>query len=127
MAVFLDAAEANRLLDVSIVPGTTYQCRLMSTIPSDAVLGTQLTGGAYAAQNFTMPAAAGMQKVNTAAITFPTPTAAWLEVKGLEFWTTVATPARVWWKELAVNERRTAASGGPALRIPIGGLIFQFS
>lgn len=127
MPVYVDAAEANRLLDVSLPPGTTFQCRLMSTPPSDLLLGAELTGGAYAAQNFTMPAAANMQKVNTVAITFPAPTANWLEVQGMEFWTTTGTISRRWWKALSPGERRTATSGGSPLRIPVGSLIFQFA
>jgi hypothetical protein len=127
MTVYVDAAEANRLLDVSLVPGTTYSCRLMSTAPSDAANGTELTGGGYAAQNFTMPAASNMQKVNTVAIAFPSPTTNWSLVVGMEFWTTAATPTRRWWKALSASEQRAATSGGSPLRIPIGSLIFQFS
>lgn len=67
-------------------PGTLY-VELYTDVPSEAGVGTEVTGGAYArasvlnnAANF--PASVGSSKSNANAIAFPTATANWGTVVG---------------------------------------------
>jgi len=124
MADNLTNAEENRLLDLSLPTGAgACQLRLTSDAPTDAAAGTELSGGGYAAQNFTVTAASGGAKENTAEILFPAASADWSEIQGYEVW--VSTERR-WYRALSAPERRTVLTGDQ-FRVAAGALDFTLS
>lgn len=122
MAANLTQAEANRLLDLTIVSGSVYLA-LTSTVPTATAAGTELVGNGYIRQAITAatPAAAG-SKANTAQILFPTVvTADWLPILGFEIWDAATAGGRRWWRALSAPEQRTPKVGDQ-FRVLAGGL-----
>lgn len=81
MAKFSDYYEnkiiEHMLRNQSFTPPSTLYLALYTTAPSDAGGGTEVSGGSYARQSFTLTAASGGATSNSADITFPTATADW--------------------------------------------------
>lgn len=61
----------------AFTPPSTLYLALYTVAPSDAGGGTEVSGGSYARQSFTLTAASGGASSNSADITFPTATANW--------------------------------------------------
>lgn len=120
----LTDVEENRLLDLSLPTGANaVQCRLTSTAPTDSAAGTEIAVGGYAAQNFTVGAAAAGSKTHAADILFPVATADYPTILGIEIW--VGTDRR-WYRALAVAEQR-APKTGDQYRIAAGSLTFALA
>ena len=81
MAEFSDFFE-NEIIDhmlraVTYTPPATIYLALYTVAPTDAGGGTEVSGGAYARQAFTLTAASAGASSNSADVTFPTATADW--------------------------------------------------
>jgi len=81
MAAISDYYE-NKIIDhmlrgQAFTPPSAIYLALYTTAPSDAGGGTEVSGGSYARQSFTLTAASGGASSNSADITFPTATADW--------------------------------------------------
>lgn len=134
----LAAAESNRLLDASF--GTTaytapnlsagggtvgMRLALSTTVGTASAAGTEVTGGSYVRQAFTMSAAASAACSNAAAINFtgmpavPSP-----GVQGVEVYDNNTTPRRGWFGALT-TARITAA--GDTLAFAISSLSASLS
>ena len=79
MAEFSNFFE-NKIIDhmlraVAFTPPATIYLALYTVAPTDAGGGTEVSGGAYARQAFTLTAASAGASSNSADITFPTATA----------------------------------------------------
>lgn len=121
----LTTAEQNRLLDLSAVDDNVYLA-LVSTTPTAAAAGTELTGGAYARQPISMAAAAAGAKQNDTIITFPVASADWANIVGWEVWDAVAAGNRRWFLPLAVADQRLVKNGDQ-YRVPVGAIAFALS
>ena len=81
MAEFSDYME-NKIIDHMLrnqayTPPATVYVALYTSDPTDADTGTEVSGGSYARQSFTLTAASGGASSNSADITFPQATADW--------------------------------------------------
>jgi hypothetical protein len=133
----LATAEGNRLLDASFgvatytAPSLTggggtsgMRLALSSTVGTATTAGTEVTGGSYARQPFTMTAAASLSNGNVAAINFTgMPAVGSPGVQGVEVYDNGATPRREWFGALT-TPRITAA--GDTLSFAIGALVASF-
>ena len=81
MAEFSNYLE-NKIIDhmlrnQAFTPPSTLYLALYTDDPTDADTGTEVSGGSYARQSFTLTAASGGASSNSADITFPQATADW--------------------------------------------------
>jgi hypothetical protein len=81
MAEFSNFLE-NKIIDHMLrnqayTPPSTLYLALYTDDPTDADTGTEVSGGSYARQSFTLSAASGGASSNSADITFPQATADW--------------------------------------------------
>lgn len=134
----LATAEGNRLLDASFgtatytAPSLTggggtsgMRLALSSTVGTAAAAGTEVTGGSYARQAFTMAAASALSVSNVAAINFTgMPAVGSPGVQGVEVYDNGASPRREWFGALT-TPRVTAA--GDTLAFAIGALVASFT
>ena len=65
------------LRNQAFTPPSTLYLALYTDDPTDADTGTEVSGGGYARQSFTLTAASGGASSNSADITFPQATADW--------------------------------------------------
>lgn len=80
-------------------PTTPIKCRLMTALGTDAVGGTEVTGGTYTPQSVTFAAAAlGGDTSNLLDLLFTLMPA--VTVVGLELWDSAGTPKRLWFGPL---------------------------
>lgn len=125
MADNLTNTEENRLLDLSL-PTTALACtmKLRSSAPSETADGTTITGGGYADKTFTVAAASGGSKSNTADISFgPATGSPWAEIQGYDVYVGAE---RRWYQALAAPDRRTVGVGDTYV-IDAGTLSFALS
>lgn len=134
----LVTAEGNRLLDASFgtatytAPSLTggggtsgMRLALATTVGTASAAGTEVTGGSYARQAFTMTNASGLQVGNVAAINFTgMPAVGSPGVQGVEVYDNGSTPRREWFGALT-TPRITAA--GDTLSFAIGALVGSLS
>jgi hypothetical protein len=127
VAANLTQAEANRLLDLTIVSGSVFLA-LTSTVPAATAAGTELSGNGYARQAITAAtAAAAGSKANTAQILFPTVTTAdWATILGFEVWDAATAGNRRWWRALSAAEQRTPKVGDQ-FRVATGALTWTLT
>lgn len=114
----LSDVRANLALD-SAIP-SAVKVALSTTLPTNT--GTNVTepaGGAYARADGTMGAAASRQKANSAAVTFPTPTATWGSPSHFALYSTDATPVFLGWGALGSTQ---AINSGATVSFAIGAL-----
>jgi hypothetical protein len=133
----LVTTEGNRLLDASFgtatytAPSLTggggtsgMRLALSSTVGNATSAGTEVTGGSYARQAFTMTAASALSCSNVAAVNFTgMPAVGSPGVQGVEVYDNGSTPRREWFGALA-TPRITAA--GDTLSFAIGALLASF-
>ena len=109
--------------------GVAVHVGLLTAAPTDAGGGTEVTGGAYArvavtraTTTFAAPVDnAGSQRTsNSAAVTFPTPTAAWGTVTHFGIYDAATVGNLLYWGTLGTS--RTIASGDTAPSFAIGAL-----
>lgn len=123
MADNLSNTEENRLLDNSLPTGAgAIEIRLRSTAPTDAADGAAIAGGNDVQENFTVTAAAGGTKENTAEILFAAAVAAY-DVQGYDFYVGAE---RRWYRALTAPEQRHLEPGDQ-YRIAAGALDFSIS
>ncbi len=128
---FLEDAILNHVLRGVAFPTLPAGCHfaLFTAAPSDAGGGTEVTGGSYArvavtraTGSWAVPAdsAGSQQTSNSAAITFPTPTASWGVVTHLGIFD-AATAGNLLY-HAALGTSRTIASGDSAPSFAIGAV-----
>lgn len=123
MADNLTNAEEDRLLDLSLPTGANaITINLRSTAPTDSADGTAIGGGNDVSEDFTVTAASGGAKENTAEILFPAAVAAY-DVFGYDIYVGAS---RRWYHALAVPDRRTV-NIGDQYRIAAGALDFTLA
>jgi hypothetical protein len=134
----LATAEGNRLLDASfgtaayVAPSLTggggtsgMRLALSTTVGTVSTAGSEVVGGSYARQAFTMAAAASLSNSNVAAINFTgMPAVGSPGVQGVEVYDNGTTPRREWFGALT-TPRITAA--GDTLAFAIGALVASFT
>ena len=106
---FEDKIIDHMLRAVAFTPPATLYLALYTTAPTDAGGGTEVSGGAYARQSFTLTVASGGASSNSADITFPTATANWGTVVACAIWDNAATPNMLMWSNLDAS--KTVATG----------------
>jgi hypothetical protein len=133
----LATAEGNRLLDASFgtaaytAPSLTagggtsgMRLALSSTVGTVGAAGTEVVGGAYARQAFTMVASVSQSCSNVAPINFTgMPVVGSPGVQGVEVYDNDSSPRREWFGSLT-TPRITAA--GDTLAFAIGALVASF-
>ena len=78
MSNYLENALINVTLRATVYTApTTVYVALYTTDPTDADVGTEVTGGSYARQSVTFAAPSNGVSTNSADVTFPTCTLAW--------------------------------------------------
>ncbi|WP_406122949.1 hypothetical protein OHQ89_12385 [Streptomyces canus] len=117
----------NRCLDfilglTSTAPTAPLKVALVTAAGSDTVAGTEVTGGSYARQSLTVPAASSGATSNSADVVFTGMPAT--TVVGVEIWDSAGTPVRLWYGTLAAS--RTVAAGDE-LRLVAGSLTLSLS
>lgn len=134
----LTTTEGNRLLDASFgtatytAPSLTggggtsgMRLALSTTVGTASAPGTEVVGGSYARQAFTMVSAASLSCSNVAAINFTgMPAVGSPGVQGVEVYDNGASPRREWHGALT-TPRITAA--GDTLAFAIGALVATFT
>lgn len=123
MANNLTDAEENRILDNSLPTGAgAIQIRLRSTAPTESADGTAIGGGNDVTEDFTVSAAAGGTKSNSAEILFPAAIAAY-DVLGYDFYVGAE---RRWYHALPGPDQRNVQIGDQ-YRIAAGDLDFSLN
>lgn len=127
MAGNIDAAHANNVLDASLgtasltATTTPLKLALMSAAGTNAVAGTEVTGGSYARQTITFTAAATVSNVpstaNSAVVTFTNMPA--ITTAAIELYDSAGTPKRKWQGNLA-SSKTTGA--GDTLSFAVGAV-----
>jgi hypothetical protein len=118
-------AEANRLLDLSVVDDNVYLA-LVSSVPTAAAAGAELAGGNYARQPISAAAAAAGAKANDTQILFPVANADWLNIVGWEVWDALVAGNRRWFLALAAADQRLVKNGDQ-YRVPVADLAFALA
>jgi len=113
MAEFSDYLE-NWIIDhilraVAFTPPATIYLALYTVAPTDAGGGTEVSGGAYARQSFTLTAASAGASSNSADITFPQATADWGTVVAVGILDALTAGNLLMWSLLDAS--KTVASG----------------
>jgi hypothetical protein len=107
---------------LTTTPLANVYVALVTTTPTDAAAGTEVTGGSYArvqsAGSWGTPSAGSV--TNTGALTFAAPTANWGTVVGFEIWTAVTAGTRIAWGTLTTN--KTVNNGDAAPSFPASSL-----
>lgn len=127
MTALTDTGE-NRTLNwltgnTTTAPVLPLKVRLMTVNGTDATVGTEVTGGSYAAQTVTFTTASSGQASNSALIRFDNmPDIGGSGVVGFEIWDSAGTPIR-WWHASLTTPRTYVA--GDAAEFPIGELVLS--
>ena len=143
MANFTDYAE-NKIVDwlfraQVLTPPVTFYVALVTAVGTDATAGTEVSGGSYARVAITGSLAnwAGTQSAgstvassgtngttsNNGVITFPTPSAAWGVIVGIELWDALTAGNR--WAYSPAFTAKTVNSTDPGPTFAAAALTFQ--
>lgn len=120
-----DYAE-NKLLDHVLgraafsMPSTVYAA-LYTAAPTDAGGGTQVSGGAYARQAFSVNATSGGTTKPTGDVQFPVATASWGTVVAVGIFDAASGGNLLMWATFAASK---AIAAGDQLVIPANDLVF---
>jgi len=123
VAEFSDYLE-NQIIDhmlraVAFTPPATIYLALYTVAPTDAGGGTEVSGGAYARQSFTLTAASAGASSNSADITFPTATADWGTVVACAILDAATAGNFLMWSNLDASK---AVANGDTFKININDL-----
>lgn len=115
----------NVLRNTAYTPPTTVYIGLFTSTVDKTAAGTEVSGGSYARQSMAFGAAgsassSGQTTSNTAAVTFPNPTAAWGTVTYVAFFDASSGGNMLLFG--LIDTPITVTSGGSAVQVPIGGL-----
>lgn len=103
----------------AFTPPTTLYLALYTAAPTDAGGGTEVSGGAYARQSFTLTVASGGASSNGADITFPTATANWGTVVAVGIFDALTAGNLLMWSLLDASK---TVGAGDILRFLAGDL-----
>lgn len=118
---FLEDSTINSALRAVAFPTiTTVYVALYTAAPTDAGGGTQVTGGAYARVTATFSAASAGATSNSAAVTFPSPTAGWGTVTHFGLFDALTVGNLLYWGALTTS--RNILNGDNAPSFAIGAL-----
>ena len=102
-----------------IVPSAVYVA-LYTSNPTQADVGTEVSGGSYARQLVTWAALAANNKTNSASITFPTPTGTWGTVTYVALRDAITGGNLL--ASVALSTPIAITTGTPPLTVPINNL-----
>lgn len=115
---YLETAALGHIFGGTAYTQPTLYLGLFTTAPDDTGAGTEVTGGSYARQTFTM-SVTGDTASNVGAIEFPTATAAWGTVAYVAVYDAVSAGNMLCYATLAASK---AIDTGDVFRIPAGDL-----
>jgi hypothetical protein len=104
---------------VAFTPPSTIYLALYTAAPTDAGGGTEVSGGSYARQSFTLSAASGGATSNSADITFPTATANWGTIVAVGIFDASTNGNLLMWGTLTTSK---TVSSGDTFKIAAGDL-----
>jgi hypothetical protein len=107
----------------SFTPPTTIYLALYTEAPTDAGGGTEVSGGSYARQSFTLSAASGGATSNAADITFPTATANWGTIVAVGIFDASTSGNLLMWGNLTTSK---TVNNGDTFKIAAGDLDISF-
>jgi hypothetical protein len=127
MAAISDYYE-NKIIDhmlrgAAFTPPSTIYLALFTTAPTDAGGGTEVSGGSYARQSFTLDAASAGATQNSADITFPTATANWGTVVAVGIFDASTAGNLLMWANLTASK---TVNSGDVFKVNAGDLDISF-
>jgi hypothetical protein len=127
MAAISDYYE-NKIIDhmlraQAFTPPSTIYLALYTVAPTDAGGGTEVSGGGYARQSFTLTAASAGASSNSADITFPTATADWGTIVAVGIFDTATAGNLLMWANLTASK---TVNSGDTFKINAGDLDITF-
>jgi hypothetical protein len=127
MAAISDYYE-NKIIDhmlraQAFTPPSTIYLALYTVAPTDAGGGTEVSGGGYARQSFTLTAASGGASSNSADITFPTATADWGTIVAVGIFDASTGGNLLMWANLTTSK---TVNSGDTFKINAGDLDISF-
>ena len=123
MSKFSDYYE-NKIIDhmlraQAFTPPATLYLALYTVAPTDAGGGTEVSGGSYARQTFSLDAASGGATANSADITFPEATADWGTIVAVGIFDAATAGNLLMWGNLAASK---TVNNGDTFKINAGDL-----
>ena len=107
----------------AFTPPSTIYLALYTVAPSDAGGGTEVSGGGYARQSFTLTAASGGASENSADITFPTATSNWGTIVAVGIFDASTGGNLLMWADLTQSK---TVNSGDTFKINAGDLDISF-
>jgi hypothetical protein len=107
----------------AFTPPSTIYLALFTVAPSDSGGGTEVSGGGYARQSFTLNPASGGTSSNSADIVFPTATADWGTIVAVGIFDAATGGNLLMWANLTQSK---TVNSGDTFKINAGDLQINF-